>query len=250
MRPLFTKFLFELKINGGDIKKQIKRFGLTCIERLPSLDLSIWTVLLLPLPLRLRLLLRLQLLHPLRTRILPPPTPPPPSSPPPTPTPTPTPQPSTLRLPDPPQPLRIRHPLRPRRPLLHRPIHLPSRSLAVDQPIVRRKPISAPSSRRTCMCSPTNHPGSFRCSLHKGFGPSPAASGGRGYSSSSSQLSQARRSAMTNSLVRIGTVEGDWVKRALAALIRPSSHQQRRRAAFQPRPTRLSVVSTAVDCES
>ncbi|KAK1292473.1 hypothetical protein QJS10_CPB17g02161 [Acorus calamus] len=126
----------------------------------------------------------------------------------------------------------------------------PSRSLAVDQPIVRRKPISAPSSRRTCMCSPTNHPGSFRCSLHKGFGPSPAASGGRAYSSSSSQLSHARRSAMTNSLVRIGTVEGDWVKRALAALIRPSSHQQRRRAAFQPRPSRLSVVSTAVDCES
>ncbi|KAK1287987.1 hypothetical protein QJS10_CPB19g00596 [Acorus calamus] len=117
----------------------------------------------------------------------------------------------------------------------------PSRSLAVDQPIVRRRPISAPSTRRTCMCSPTNHPGSFRCSLHKGFGPSPVSSGGRAYSSPSTQLSQARRSAMTNSLVRIGTVEGDWVKRALSALIRPSSHQQRRRAAFEPRPSRLSV---------
>ncbi|KAI3801247.1 hypothetical protein L1987_29351 [Smallanthus sonchifolius] len=36
----------------------------------------------------------------------------------------------------------------------------------------------------------------------------------------------AGRSAMTNSLVRIGTVEGeDLVKRTLAALIRPSSHQ-------------------------
>ncbi|KAI4379367.1 hypothetical protein MLD38_005678 [Melastoma candidum] len=54
----------------------------------------------------------------------------------------------------------------------------------------------------------------------------------------------ARRSAMTNSLVRICGVEGgDLVKRALAALIRPSSHQQRRRAAFQPRPSRLSVMS-------
>ncbi|KAF9603661.1 hypothetical protein IFM89_037320 [Coptis chinensis] len=42
------------------------------------------------------------------------------------------------------------------------------------------------------------------------------------------------RSDLTNSLVRIGTVEGDLVKRALAALIRPSSHHQRRRAAFQP----------------
>ncbi|GJT70943.1 hypothetical protein Tco_1030229 [Tanacetum coccineum] len=41
----------------------------------------------------------------------------------------------------------------------------------------------------------------------------------------------ARRSAMTNSLVRIGTVEGgDLVKRALAALIRPSSHHNERDA--------------------
>ncbi|PWA36841.1 protein TPRXL [Artemisia annua] len=55
------------------------------------------------------------------------------------------------------------------------------------------------------------------------------------------------RSAMTNSLVRIGTVEGDLVKRALAALIRPSSHQQRRRNDFKPRPTRLSNMSKAED---
>lgn len=50
---------------------------------------------------------------------------------------------------------------------------------------------------------------------------------------------------MKNSLVRIGTVEGDLVKRALAALIRPSSHNQRRRGEFRPRPSRLSVVSVA-----
>lgn len=50
---------------------------------------------------------------------------------------------------------------------------------------------------------------------------------------------------MTNSLVRIGTVEGDLVKRALAALIRPSSHQQRRRGDFQPKPSRLSIMSKA-----
>ncbi|MCI62696.1 hypothetical protein A2U01_0083953 [Trifolium medium] len=56
-----------------------------------------------------------------------------------------------------------------------------------------------------------------------------------------------RRSAMKNSLVRIGGVEGEWVKRALTALIRPSSHQQRRRSAFEPRPSRLSVMSKAED---
>lgn len=52
---------------------------------------------------------------------------------------------------------------------------------------------------------------------------------------------------MTNSLVRIGAVEGELVKRALAALIRPSSHQLRRRCDFQPKPSRLSVMSKAED---
>ncbi|XP_028790160.1 uncharacterized protein LOC114746140 [Neltuma alba] len=92
--------------------------------------------------------------------------------------------------------------------------------------------------KRTCMCSPTTHPGSFRCSLHKGFA-------SRSVGPYSPNRLNARRSAMTNSLVRIGGVEGDLVKRALSALIRPSSHQQRRRADFQPRPSRLSVMSKA-----
>lgn len=101
--------------------------------------------------------------------------------------------------------------------------------------------------KRTCMCSPTNHPGSFRCSLHKGgFGHNGNGGNYHGqtasYNSNSNRLNM-RRSAMKNSLVRIGTVEGDLVKRALAALIRPSSHQQRRRSDFQPRPSRLSLMS-------
>ncbi|CAA2933874.1 Hypothetical predicted protein [Olea europaea subsp. europaea] len=99
--------------------------------------------------------------------------------------------------------------------------------------------------KKTCMCSPTTHPGSFRCSLHKNDNRS------RGYNSDSQTSFQSshhlnmRRSAMTNSLVRIGTVEGDLVKRALAALIRPSSHHLRRRDDFQPRPSRLSIMSKA-----
>lgn len=95
--------------------------------------------------------------------------------------------------------------------------------------------------KKTCMCSPTTHPGSFRCSLHKNYNSTQAMT-------YSPNRLNARRSAMTNSLVRIGTVEGgDLVKRALAALIRPSSHQQRRRSAFEPRPSRLSVMSKAED---
>ncbi|KAH7688415.1 hypothetical protein IHE45_03G032700 [Dioscorea alata] len=114
------------------------------------------------------------------------------------------------------------------------------RHLAVDHQVVKKPIPSSGGHRRTCMCSPTNHPGSFRCSLHKGF----QINHHSAVSSPSYRLN-ARRSAMTNSLVRIGTVEGEWVKRSLSALIRPSSHQQRRRLSFQPRPSRLSIMSTA-----
>ncbi|KAH7866799.1 hypothetical protein Vadar_025188 [Vaccinium darrowii] len=119
----------------------------------------------------------------------------------------------------------------------------PSRSISVNQK-QNNKPFSG--QKKTCMCSPTTHPGSFRCSLHKNVD---RRSSNRFNKDSTvsyhSNRLYARRSAMTNSLVRIGTVEGDLVKRALAALIRPSSHQQRRRGDFQPRPSRLSVMSKA-----
>lgn len=119
----------------------------------------------------------------------------------------------------------------------------PGRSMAVSprDHVVRKQinnPLSNIPKKKSCMCSPTTHPGSFRCSLHKNFNNS------HSMTYSPNRLN-ARRSAMTNSLVRIGTVEGDLVKRALAALIRPSSHQQRRRAGFQPRPSRLSIMSNA-----
>ncbi|XP_059643081.1 uncharacterized serine-rich protein C215.13-like [Cornus florida] len=120
----------------------------------------------------------------------------------------------------------------------------PSRSITVtprDQIGRKQSNGRLPSMpKKTCMCSPTTHPGSFRCSLHKN------CNNNQSTTYSANRLN-ARRSAMTNSLVRIGAVEGDWVKRALAALIRPSSHQQRRRAAFQPRPSRLSIMSKADD---
>ncbi|KAM7268419.1 hypothetical protein ACFE04_010585 [Oxalis oulophora] len=101
------------------------------------------------------------------------------------------------------------------------------------------------TTTRTCMCSPTTHPGSFRCSLHKGLQHNSSSSSA--VATAAPRMSAWRRSAMTNSLVRICGVEGDLVKRALAALIRPSSHQQRRRTSFQPRPSRLSVMSKSAD---
>ncbi|KAK6942211.1 hypothetical protein RJ641_027588 [Dillenia turbinata] len=96
----------------------------------------------------------------------------------------------------------------------------PNRSIHVTS---RKTGSTSTAPKKTCMCSPTTHPGSFRCSLHKNFNNHHHHP--HHHHSVSNRLN-ARRSAMTNSLVRIGTVEGDLVKRALAALIRPSSHQQ------------------------
>ncbi|RYQ96291.1 hypothetical protein Ahy_B08g091998 isoform A [Arachis hypogaea] len=62
--------------------------------------------------------------------------------------------------------------------------------------------------KRTCMCSPTTHPGSFRCSLHKGF----SASSHAAAAPYSPNCLNVRRFAMTNSLVRIRGVEGDLVR--------------------------------------
>ncbi|KAG7031812.1 hypothetical protein SDJN02_05853, partial [Cucurbita argyrosperma subsp. argyrosperma] len=96
----------------------------------------------------------------------------------------------------------------------------------------------ASNVKRTCMCSPTTHPRSFRCSFHKNV----SSSHSQTVSFPSIRLNM-RRSAMANSIVRIGGVEGELVKRALTTLIRPSSHQQRRIAAFIPRSSRLAVMS-------
>ncbi|CAN6233063.1 unnamed protein product [Urochloa humidicola] len=118
-------------------------------------------------------------------------------------------------------------------------------------------------SRRTCMCSPTNHPGSFRCSLHKErkaphghkptSPPSPPSPGSSSSGPTTSRLGAAAGRRMGSALVRIGAVEGgEWARRALAATARPSpaaqqSQHRRRVGGFRPRPSRLSAVSMAGD---
>lgn len=107
----------------------------------------------------------------------------------------------------------------------------------------KNKQLQAKKKKKTCMCSPSTHPGSFRCSLHKK---------GNKYVNTSrtnqatTVVSHVRRLALTNSLQRIGTIE-----RALVTLIRPSSssslHHNRRRSDFKPTPTRLSIMSKAQD---
>lgn len=127
----------------------------------------------------------------------------------------------------------------------------PSFRFSIDRSISPNRSLSVPKQnnhisfqKKTCMCSPTTHPGSFRCSLHKNSGVNSHSNGTGSYQSNSLNM---RRSAMTNSLVRIGGVEGEWMKRSLRDLIRPSSHHQRRRSAFQPRPSRLCITSKYED---
>ncbi|RXH83699.1 hypothetical protein DVH24_005952 [Malus domestica] len=67
--------------------------------------------------------------------------------------------------------------------------HYANRSIAISK---ITKPISMP--KKTCMCSPTSHRGSFRCSLHKNQG------GSQNTRSFPSNRLNIRRSAMTNSL--------------------------------------------------
>ncbi|RWR96947.1 TPRXL protein [Cinnamomum micranthum f. kanehirae] len=74
---------------------------------------------------------------------------------------------SLLILPHTCQHLRIR-PFSPIRKILPRPLDLPSRSLSSGTHLIVKKLISGPpSQKRTCICLPTNHISSFRCSLHK-----------------------------------------------------------------------------------
>ncbi|GLJ26281.1 hypothetical protein SUGI_0505180 [Cryptomeria japonica] len=109
----------------------------------------------------------------------------------------------------------------------------------------QRATVPSASARKMCLCSPSNHPGAFRCTLHK-YCPSSSSSS----SSSASTNSQLYmlRSAMKNSLVRMGSVErGEWMKKALPTLIRPSSHQLRRRRSFYTQPSKLRHMTTAKD---
>nr|XP_009760525.1 PREDICTED: uncharacterized protein LOC104212863 [Nicotiana sylvestris] len=73
------------------------------------------------------------------------------------------------------------------------------------------------------MCAPTNHPGSFRCSLHKNSNQTKYAHIKTTTTKKSHQhlnLKIIRRSAMVNSVVRIGAVEdGELIKRKLSAFI-------------------------------
>uniref|UniRef100_A0ACD5YUV7 Uncharacterized protein n=1 Tax=Avena sativa TaxID=4498 RepID=A0ACD5YUV7_AVESA len=131
----------------------------------------------------------------------------------------------------------------------------PAKSVSVASPSASS---AAAKSRTSCMCSPTNHPGSFRCSLHKErrqegpVGHDKPASPSSPSSSASSLGGTCRMDAKRTggALARVGGASESrtWARKALAPS--PQSPHRRRASAggsFRPRPSRLSAVSFAGD---
>ncbi|XP_010541934.1 PREDICTED: uncharacterized protein LOC104815293 [Tarenaya hassleriana] len=96
----------------------------------------------------------------------------------------------------------------------------------------QKPPPPSSSSPRPCLCSPTTHPGSFRCSFHRIV----------------SRKYVPRRSTADNAAT------SDWwtlstsrkasaLKALLLQIINPSNHRLRRRRNFQPRPSRFYTNS-------
>ncbi|XVE71553.1 hypothetical protein DITRI_Ditri10aG0160400 [Diplodiscus trichospermus] len=85
------------------------------------------------------------------------------------------------------------------------------------------------SQTRKCLCSPTTHPGSFRCSLHRNFIKPPGRTRVVGVSQSQWELDMV---AKQNSS-----------KAFLLQIIKPSSHDMQRRRNFQPKPSRFCLLN-------
>ncbi|XP_071912242.1 uncharacterized protein [Coffea arabica] len=105
-----------------------------------------------------------------------------------------------------------------------------------------------PDPKRTCLCSPSTHPGAFRCKFHRKAGNASTCSSSGGHAQATAQPSAPRRLniarfAIMNSFARNRIVRRDLMKRVFATLIRPSSPQQYRCRNFLPQPSRLSVTS-------
>ncbi|TMW81995.1 hypothetical protein EJD97_007139 [Solanum chilense] len=79
------------------------------------------------------------------------------------------------------------------------------------------------SPKRICYCSPTTHPGSFRCKFHK----------------NGQKSSYSRRSSSSSYWELAKIAKAKSLKVLLLQIIKPSSHDLQRRRNFQPKPSRF-----------
>ncbi|XVE98447.1 hypothetical protein REPUB_Repub03eG0107400 [Reevesia pubescens] len=82
---------------------------------------------------------------------------------------------------------------------------------------------------RTCLCSPTSHPGSFRCSWHRNF------------NKPSCRTKVVRVSPSHWELAVVA--KANSIKAILLQIIKPSSHDMQRRRNFQPKPSRFCLLN-------
>ncbi|GMI91897.1 hypothetical protein like AT5G11090 [Hibiscus trionum] len=96
---------------------------------------------------------------------------------------------------------------------------------------------SSPShcSKRACLCSPTNHPGSFRCSLHRSSGKVSSKS----MTASAPQKEDRSKAAMQ---LMMSSSKSSLIKAFLMQIIRPSRQGLQRRRNFHPKPSRFSSL--------
>ncbi|KAK8641741.1 hypothetical protein V6N13_011119 [Hibiscus sabdariffa] len=104
---------------------------------------------------------------------------------------------------------------------------------------------SSPShcSKRACLCSPTSHPGSFRCSLHRSSGKVSSKSAASAPHVNRQKEDQSKAAMMLMmSTVTSSSSKSSLIKAFLMQIIRPSSHGLQRRRNFHPKPSRFSSL--------
>ncbi|XP_037454147.1 uncharacterized protein LOC119324457 [Triticum dicoccoides] len=137
----------------------------------------------------------------------------------------------------------------------------PVKSFSVSSPA--SSPTAAPKIRRSCMCSPTNHPGSFRCSLHKERKQQAPAAGSCSKPASPpsppskrtvspfAQLvpsgSGCSRRSYSGLAQRVPMGSGHWARKALvpSPAVQQLQHRKRVVERFHAGPSRLSAASMA-----
>ncbi|KAG8656218.1 hypothetical protein MANES_04G107300v8 [Manihot esculenta] len=107
------------------------------------------------------------------------------------------------------------------------------------------KSSSSSSTRRTCLCSPTTHPGSFKCSPHRnsrGIYANSTAHINRMEPSSLSKTATTTASSKSKNMVMMAS-KANVIKAFLMQIIKPSSHDLQRRRNFKPKPTRFCPLN-------
>ncbi|OMO74056.1 hypothetical protein COLO4_26726 [Corchorus olitorius] len=91
-----------------------------------------------------------------------------------------------------------------------------------------------PPSPRICLCSPSKHPGAFRCSRHKNMG----------RVSSNKSMAVVVGALVTMTIPSNAKLMKVFLNKILT---RSSSHSLQRRSNFQPKPSRFCSANNSVN---